>query len=375
MVQRFSQCYLLQIMSFEKGNSSSQHEDTPTVYLCSKILDEAFLVVYVVLGFAMFIGNTFCCAVFLNTCQFRNYYMNIFLVSLGVADILAALFIIPGHCVFCTSCSKEYVFNVLNMEQTCQILDGVKDYIWLASIFSLLSITYDRYLAVNQPLRYYSKMTAQTVVRILTMAWLLPLPFSFIKPVLNAADVDFLRDGSQSESVFDVALVICLIIVPMAVLVIANVSIMKAIKKQLGRVASHRARAAVEDIRPKENRAKTISCLIVVLVFLVSWFPRSLLNFILLVGINHRKGLKLLEKISLVFLFFQSSINPLLYSFYRKDFRQAAKKLLLRTVPSKLRISLKFNKNDDNFSVQNSSLEPALIINSVHLAQLSEIKI
>ena len=161
----------------------------------------------------------------------------------------------------------------------------------------------------------------------------------------------------------------------MAVLVIANVSIMKAIKKQLGRVASHRARAAVEDIRPKENRAKTISCLIVVLVFLVSWFPRSLLNFILLVGINHRKGLKLLEKISLVFLFFQSSINPLLYSFYRKDFRQAAKKLLLRTVPSKLRISLKFNKNDDNFSVQNSSLEPALIINSVHLAQLSEIKI
>lgn len=363
-------------MSIEKGNSSSQHEDTPTVYLCSKILDEAFLVVYIVLGFAMLIGNTFCCAVFLNTSQFRNYYMNIFLVSLGVADILAALLIIPGHCIFCTSCSKEYVLNVLNMEQTCQILDGVKDYIWLASIFSVLSITYDRYLAVNQPLRYYSKMTAQTVVRILTVAWLLPLPFSFIKPVLNAADVDFLKDGSQSESVFDVALVICLIIVPMAVLVIANVSIMKAIRKQLGRVASHRARAAVEDIRPNENRAKTISCLIVVLVFLVSWFPRSLLNFMLLVGIDdhHLKGLKLLEKISLVFLFFQSSINPLLYSFYRKDFRQAAKKLLLRTVPSRLRSSFKFNKNDDNASVRNSSLEPALIINSVRLAQMSEIK-
>ena len=359
-------------MSSERVNTSGyQFEDSGASYHCSKALDEAFLGAYVVLGFVMFVGNTFCCAVFLNSTQLRNCYMNIFLVSLGVADILAALFVIPGHCAFCTSCSKDYIFNMLD-KQTCRFLDGVKDYIWLASVLSLLGITYDRYLAVIEPLRYHSKMTTRTVVTILLITWLLPLPCSFIKPILNAVNVDFLTDGSHSESAFDVAVVISLVILPMAVLIIVNVSITKAIKKQLRRVACGKsARNRAEDYKPKENRAKTISCLIVVLVFLVCWFPRSLLNFMFLCKILHFKGLKLLEKISLVFLFLQSSVNPFLYSFYRRDFRQAAKKLLQRIVPLKLRSSSKFKKDRSDATIRHSNIEPALIMNSVYSEKLT----
>ena len=326
-------------MNFKVPNTSVHaFENSGTIYHCSKALDEAFLVAYAVLGLAMFFGNTFCCAVFINTPQLRGCYMNIFLVSLGAADILAALFVIPGHCAFCTSCSKNFFSNILD-EGTCRFLDGVKDYVWLASVLSLLGITYDRYLAVIQPLRYHFKMTSRTVVNILLITWLLPLPISFVKSILNATNVDFLKDGSLSESVFDVAVVISLIIVPMAAIVIVNVMITMAIKKQLRRVASERKRGTTDVTRPAGNRGKTISCLIVVLIFLVSWFPRSLLNFLFLTKIHHIEGLKLLEKISLIFLFCQSSINPLLYSFYRRDFRQAAKRLFKRMVPFKHRTS------------------------------------
>lgn len=318
----------------QKANSSNPVllESSTGEYHCSRLLDEAFLIAYLVLGVAIFVGNTFCCAVFLASPKLRRCYMNIFLVSHGFADIFVATLVIPGHCMFCTSCSKDFILQRILDEGACRFLDAVKDYVWLASVFSLLGITYDRYSAVFQPLLYQCKMTPRTVVVCLLIIWLLPVPVSFIKPILNAANVDFLRDGSLSESIFDMAVVSTLIIFPMAVLFIVNIMITKAIRNQHRKVQCERNHSQ-GNMKPKEGTRKTIACLVVVLIFLVCWFPRCLLNFFVLFEMLHTKGLLLLEKISLVFLFFQSSVNPFLYSFYRRDFRQAARSLIRQWFP------------------------------------------
>ena len=150
----------------QKANSSNPVllESSTGEYHCSRLLDEAFLIAYLVLGVAIFVGNTFCCAVFLASPKLRRCYMNIFLVSHGFADIFVATLVIPGHCMFCTSCSKDFIFQRILDEGACRFLDAVKDYVWLASVFSLLGITYDRYSAVFQPLLYQCKMTSRTVV-------------------------------------------------------------------------------------------------------------------------------------------------------------------------------------------------------------------
>ena len=320
------------MMASESSNQQLP-EDSIDEYHCSRLLDEAFLVVYVALGLAIFVGNTFCCAVFLATPKLRRCYMNIFLVSHGFADILVATLVVPGHCTFCTSCSKDFILQRIVDEGTCRFLDAVKDYVWLASVLSLLGITYDRYLAVIQPLLYQCKMTPRTFVSCLLIIWLLPVPFSFIKPILNAANSDFLKDGSRSESIFDMVVVSTLIILPMAVLFIVNIMITKAIRNQHRKVQCERRHSQGSGMKPKEGRRKTIVCLVVVLIFLVCWFPRCLLNFLFLFEMLHAQGLLLLEKISLVFLFIQSSANPFLYSFYRRDFRQAARSLLRQWFP------------------------------------------
>ena len=319
----------------EKANSSNLElfGSSSNEYHCSRLLDEAFLIVYVVLGVAIFAGNTFCCTVFLATPKLRRCYMNIFLASHGFADIFVATLVVPGHCTFCTNCSKDFILQRIVDEGTCRFLDAVKDYVWLASVLSLLGITYDRYLAVCQPLLYQCKMTPRTVVICLLIIWLLPVPFSFIKPILNTANVDFLRDESLSESVFDVVVVSTLIILPMAILFIVNIMITKAIRNQHRKVQCERSNSQGGNLKPKEGSRKTIACLVVVLIFLVCWFPRCLLNFLFLFKMLHAKGLLLLEKISLVFLFIQSSVNPFLYSFYRRDFRQAARSLLRQCLP------------------------------------------
>ena len=318
----------------EKANSSNLELliVSTNEFYCSRLLDEAFLIAYIVLGVAIFVGNTFCCTVFLATPKLRRCYMNIFLVSHGFADIFVATLVVPGHCTFCTNCSKDFILQRIVDEGTCRFLDAVKDYVWLASVLSLLGITYDRYLAVCQPLLYQCKMTPRTVVVCLLIIWLLPIPFSFIKPILNAAYVDFLRDGSLSESIFDMVVVSTLIILPLAILFIVNIMITKAIRNQHRKVQCERSNNQ-GNLKRKEGSRKTIACLVVVLVFLVCWFPRCLLNFFFLFKMLHAKGLLLLEKISLVFLFIQSSVNPFLYSFYRRDFRQAAGSLLRQCFP------------------------------------------
>lgn len=346
-------------MSSEGENVSSIRELPNTVYYCNEALDEAFLIVYIVLGLAIFAGNTFCCIVFLANPKLRGCYMNIFLVSLGLADILGSILVIPGHCTFCTNCSKNFSLKQIVDEETCRFFDAVKDFVWLTSVLSLLGITYDRYLAVIQPLRYQCKMTPRKVSAVLGITWLLPIPFSFIKPIINDAGVDFLKKGSRSESIFDILVVLTLVILPMTIIFIVNFMVTKAIKNQLRKVHFERQESR-GDQKPKDNRRKTISCLIVVVVFLICWFPRCLLNFMFLFKILQEKGLRLLEKISLVFIFLQSSANPFLYSFYRSDFRRGAKTLMRQVIPLGSKSSEHIDQPRKRFDTQESRVGPDL---------------
>ena len=68
-----------------------------------------------------------------------------------------------------------------------------------------------------------------------------------------------------------------------------------------------------------------MACVLVVLIFVLSWIPRGYHNIARLFG--NGEG-PLLNKLSLFFLFVQSAVNPFVYAFYRSDFRRATVKLV-----------------------------------------------
>lgn len=70
-----------------------------------------------------------------------------------------------------------------------------------------------------------------------------------------------------------------------------------------------------------------MSCVLIVLIFIISWIPRAFFNFSRLCGRNDLTS-PLLSKLSFFFLFLQSRVNPLIYSVYWSDFRQAARRLI-----------------------------------------------
>lgn len=304
----------------------SNHSTRTETTNCDETLQQIFWFVNGVLALIILTGNAFTCVIFLSTKQLRQQYMNTFLVSLAVSDILMAVMVVPGYTSFCAGCT--YLST-----DTCWILAQTKDLVFSSSFFSLLAITYDRYLAVLCPLLYGSRMTRSRVTCMVIAIWVIP---ALIASARNIWWLTMPEEQAKAvNKVYNVILVFLLVMLPAMIMALVNALIVRAIQTQKRKTLPLRELSSVtqeisgEDTRAETSRKRrgTIACVAVVLVFVLSWIPRSVYNFAFVFG---RADLvtPLLVKLSMFFLLLQSCVNPFIYSLYRADFRQAAKRLL-----------------------------------------------
>ncbi|XP_020620420.1 5-hydroxytryptamine receptor 2A-like [Orbicella faveolata] len=318
--------------------------------LCDQRLDEAFWVVNGIIGVVILLGNSFTCTVFLSSSYLRRNYMNIYLLSLGVADISMAVLVVPGFAAFCSGCTYKW-------SEYCWFFGGARDISFPATVLNVLAITYDRYTAVIRPLHYASTMTNRKVFTILVAVWVTPLVVWSLRNIwFHSWSEEAVK---KADTVYNAVLITIFVFLPLPVLFIVNLQIMRAIKshgsrihadmvermhlsfqsstivtvtepstREFGNELVSNADLNVQNRRNISRRRKgTLSCVLVVFIFIISWLPRAFLNFCYLFG---RRDLTspMLIKLSLFLLFFQSSVNPAIYCFLRNDFRQAAKRLI-----------------------------------------------
>lgn len=221
-------------------------------------------------------------------------------------------------------------------------------------MLNLLAITYGRHLALLRPLHYASTMTRRKVFALLLGVWITPLVVSSSRNIWQHSWDE--KAVKHTNTVYNAILSTLFGFLPIPILLFVNLKIMRAIKSHQSRIhaeiveslsfTNHTDRGLTEvaltdkefvsasmneqNHRNISRRKKgTMSCVLVVLIFVISWIPRIFLNFCNLFG---RKDLAspLLGKFSLSLILFQSSVNPIIYSFYRNDFRQAARRLMKR---------------------------------------------
>lgn len=297
-------------------------EPTQGIYPCNKTLELVFWILYGIAGVFILSGNFFTFLVFIVNKRLRQSYMNIFLVSLAVADMMMALFVVPGYAVFCNGC--EYALS-----KYCWIMAGIKDIAFGGTVFNLAAISFDRFLAVLRPLHYHNYMTKRSVTLILTGAWV----FSAVIALLRNAWLHTkpIEEARKIDKIYNSTLIFAFALMPVLIILGMNVKIIQVIRRQnqLHQCRnSFRAETAEketeEESRLKRTKAKkgTLSCVLVVFVFLVSWLPLAFVNFSFVFG---RPDLvsDILVKTVWLLLFLQSSANPLIYSFCRSDFRHA----------------------------------------------------
>ena len=314
---------------------SSTYSPTQALPSCSRALEFVFWILYGSIGVIIFAGNFFTLVIFVSTKRLRQSYMNIFLLSLAVADVMMAVCVVP-FVVLCVGCNTSSKF--------CWLMAGLKDIALGATVLSLAAISLDRFLAVVRPLRYQSEMTSKRMTCILFGVWSFSCSFAFIRQSwIHTKTAD---EALRIDMIYYSTLSFVFVLLPILVILGMNIKIIQAIRRQSGRI--HRQRngedRASEETNPEtrleRNRARrgTLSCILVVFIFLISWLPLAFTNFNSVFGRPELVTPTLL-KVAWLLLFLQSSVNPFIYWYYRSEFRQAAYKLIgckftgIRAVP------------------------------------------
>ncbi|KAK3729991.1 hypothetical protein QZH41_000948 [Actinostola sp. cb2023] len=132
------------------------------------------------------LGNAMVCIVVWRNNKlrsFRNYYYGLFLVNLSVADMTVAIFIMPFVLMFYET--GKYPFGFYGSTAACKLVPTLSLMCQGASIYSLASLTLQRYIGIVYPLR--ARLTLSRVKLVLSLVWL----FAFV----NAFPLILVSDG------------------------------------------------------------------------------------------------------------------------------------------------------------------------------------
>lgn len=285
-------------------------------------------------------GNLLVCAA-VGTSSTLQTPTNYFLVSLAAADIAVGLFAIPfaitislGFCTDFHSCLFLACF-VLVLTQS--------------SIFSLLAVAIDRYLAIRVPLRYKSLVTGTRVRGVIAVLWLLAFgigltPFLGWNSKDSATNCTESWDGTTNESC---CLVKCLFenVVPMSYMVYFNffgcvlppLLIMLMIYIKIFMVACRQLqRTELMDhsrttLQREIHAAKSLA--MVVGIFALCWLPVHAINCVSLFQPARAKDKpKWAMNMAILLSHANSVVNPIVYVYRNRDFRYTFHRIISRYV-------------------------------------------
>lgn len=106
--------------------------------------------------------------------KLRGRVTNYFIVSLAFADIVVAILVMPFNA------SQEITGKWLFGRAMCDIFNSNDVLFSTASILHLCCISVDRYIAINYPLQYDSKMTKRCACAMIFTTWVASVLISYI---------------------------------------------------------------------------------------------------------------------------------------------------------------------------------------------------
>ncbi|XP_022244947.1 neuromedin-U receptor 2-like [Limulus polyphemus] len=356
-----SEMFLLNVtesFSTQKVSSTPGVEDYIASVLGPKRLTLRWLIpltsVYAVIFLTGVVGNACTCLVIA-----RNQYMqtgtNCYLFNLAVADMLTLLCAMPLELY---TMWQQYPWELGSL--ICELRAIVPETTAYASILTIVTFSTERYIAICHPIRHQTKSKISRAMRNIVIIWVLSFvgatPYGIFTRVNYLTDDKGITLESSAWCGFPFnkpdrsweTLMLCstflFFVVPMTVIVVLYVRIAMTLhqSKNLRRYTSEGSASYRGDRSKIQSRGVVVRMLIaVVIAFFVCWAPfhsqRLLFLYVTLYSgwttqlrtVNHY-----LFTLAGCFYYFNSTINPVLYSVMSNRFRVAFREKLCTDPPS-----------------------------------------
>lgn len=255
--------------------------------------------------------NLFVCKSFLK--EVTNY----FLVSLAVSDGLTGLLVIPIY----IGCTVSHQISV------CFTFDIAHRLTAFATVYHLLLITCDRYIAITRPFRHARIFTSTVSVVLIIVVW---CASSFL-PLIQLAWYDLGDLANHGPEIlryelhYDLTCLFIALVAPVVIMILAYVEMLRVVTRHARAIeATTRERLRLS----KEKRAMAIFATML-LIYVVCWLSFFLFALNDDQGENRIALPRVVEDILFFFRFCTSVLNPVLYVFFKSDFKKALRETIM----------------------------------------------
>ena len=271
-------------------------------------------------------GNSFVIYVITKNCSMRTS-TNCLIMSLAICDLLITVLQTP---LFIKNLHiGDTWFGGTLGNVTCKMLSFVASLLLFCSIFNLVAIAIDRYLAVTRPLTY--KLSSKWAVKIgIPTVWLISSSLS----VEAALTPKLLYFGDKKRplcefdrSSLEVYLLLCCLILSFTVLIVLySIICYRLWRRNIpGEVSNNQQALAI-----RTARKVTVLMISVVIVFVVSWAPIFAFMLSDLIHVRSRDISSILHNpivfaMSFWLILNSSACNPCLYIIFIESFRHSLK--------------------------------------------------
>lgn len=260
---------------------------------------------------------------------------NICLTSLACSDFLSGSCAIP-LIIACTLLEGAYSHVGL----LCLSMDLVNRMLSISAILHLLVIAVERYVVIVRHVRPDDFLSCRKYFVIVLVVWLIPTCASLIQ--LSWVDV---KDGvlhihtiSQTEIIYDLICIFGFVCVPLLIMIIAYTKVFCVLRRHTKEIEKQKM-LFVSDSRPQRRRVKekraTLIYASMISFYVIGWFPYFLISLSYDLG-GGKMVAKMPNWVNTAFLFCRFSTplaNPILYTFFKQDFKEVICSIRRRSGP------------------------------------------
>ena len=237
---------------------------------------------------------------------------NVCLCSLAASDFMAGLIALP----LTIACSS----TTCVIPELCFAMDLCQRFLAISTISHLLVITIERYVMIVYPLVYPRILTKSRIVAMLLHTRLISLFVSLIQlswydPVWREMP---LPNNYLIHDIFCVAIIVLL---PLMFMIYAHVHILLVARQHIRTIQRQTNHLLAADQRTEKHNVQLVYVAMIG-VSITGWVPYFL--FAIEADSNYTLFAipSWLQEVSLFFKFFTGLFNPLLYTYFKSDFKK-----------------------------------------------------